>query len=377
MVNKKSDENQPDTSFIFYFFLSFAGCTVAQDNCGLLAPSSQCKMYQIHNQQEVLENFFGPISKSCICCHTNTSISVVNLQLPFPRDNSKHTSDINSAKNPVYSQETQCSFNIALLPPQKPDKTPLFCRECGQQFIKEANLKRHIERLSLELDEPFYKCKYCNHVFKSKEARKHHHTVHKTYMTDNFTIVKCSVCGYKFSSKEKLYHHLRRFTEHSDERIFKCFFCSHAFTKDSIRNRHEGQIHTGLYMLPCCCCGKLFANRYKLKMHCLKQQIQRPPRCQDCGWVFAAQEYLHDHLRQVKRDLPFECIVCHHRYLTQLALKRHLKFHTRKMEHECPSCLGRFPSENLLRKHLRTALHQTTVELHKSNRDFKEGSLLA
>ncbi|KAG0723643.1 Zinc finger protein 345 [Chionoecetes opilio] len=235
-------------------------------------------------------------------------------------------------------------------------------QKCGQQFTKQSNLKKHIERLSQQLEEPLFKCKYCNHVFKTKEARKRHHPVHKVCPANTFTRVTCSVCGFHFSSKEKLQHHLHRFTENPDERIFKCFFCSHAFATDFSRNRHEGQMHTEPHKLPCCCCGKLFSNRYKLKLHRVKKQIQRPPRCLDCGWVFAAQEYLEDHKRQVQRVLPLECLICHHRYRSHLALLRHLKFHTRKMEYECPSCLGRFSSQNLLTKHLRTAPQRANIE---------------
>lgn len=321
------------------------------------------------NQPELLENHSG--HKPYSYCHTTTysgqnEKTSVEPQPPSTCDDTACSCYTNPSQTPAYSQEAECSFNIIVVTPQKQGKSPLCCKECGQHFTKESNLKKHIERLSQQLEEPYYKCKYCSHVFKSKEARKRHQPVHKMCMTNSFIRIRCSVCGFSFSSKEKLQHHLHRFTENSDERIFKCFFCSHAFTTDFSRNRHEGQMHTGSHKLPCCCCGKLFGNRYKLKLHRLKQQIQPPPRCQDCGWVFAAQEYLDDHIRQVSRNLPLECLVCNHRYHSQLALMRHLKYHTRKMEHECPSCLGRFPSENLLTKHLRTAPQRASVELHLS-----------
>lgn len=330
-------------------------------------------------QQKSHKNPSGQSFKPCNCCQSNGSYrqiekNSVNPLSSLSWDDTEPISYTNIQQNSAHCQEIGCSFKVIVLPPQKPDKNHMCCKECGQHFTKESNLRKHVERLSQQLDEPYYKCKYCNHVFKSKEARKRHHPVHKMCMMDNFARVRCSVCGFTFSSKEKLHHHLHRFNENSEERIFKCFFCSHAFTTDFSRNRHEGQMHTGPHKLPCCCCGKSFANRYKLKLHRLKQQIQRPPRCLDCGWVFAAQEYLDDHIRQVNRNLPLECLVCHHKYQSQLALLRHLKFHTRKMEHECPSCLGRFPSENLLTKHLRTAPRRANVELHQSDSDFLQCS---
>lgn len=375
---------------------------LAEDNCSLLASWSPDQEDSFHPyekcpddvnshtsslplqtntslQQESHKNNSEQSTNSCNCYHSDTyskqiKKNSVNSLSPSSWE-AEPASYTSQEQNSVHCQETGCSFKVIVLPPQTQNKNPLCCKECGQHFTKESNLRKHVERLSQQLDEPYYKCKYCSHVFKSKEARKRHHPVHKICMTDNFARVRCSVCGFNFSSKEKLQHHLHRFSENSDERIFKCFFCSHAFTTDFSRNRHEGQMHTGPHKLPCCCCGKLFANRYKLKLHRLKQQIQRPPRCHDCGWVFAAQEYLDDHIRQVKRNLPFECLVCHHRYQSQLALLRHLKFHTRKMEHECPACLGRFPSENLLIKHLRTAPRRANVELYQSDSGFHHCSL--
>lgn len=313
------------------------------------------------------EDNYSQIYKPCDCLQSQTHLgkmhNIVTSSQSCSWDEVEQDTYMSVLQDTSYNlDDAPCSFKVIVVPPKKRDRNTYICKECGQHFTKESNLKKHVERLSQQLAEPHFKCKYCNHIFKSKEARKRHHPVHKVCPTIGFTKVRCSVCGFMFSSREKLQHHLHRFTENPDERIFKCFFCSHAFTTDFSRNRHEGQMHTEAHRLPCCCCGKLFNNRYKLKLHRIKQQIQRPPRCQDCGWVFAAQEYLEDHMRQVQRDLPLECLICHHRYRSQLALLRHLKFHTRKMEYECPSCLGRFSSQNLLTKHLRTAPQRANIE---------------
>ena len=374
------------------FFHFFAEWTLAMENNSQLSPDQSpeygCNIHhsqQCQSQEDLLINSvsfptnkishedlhkknFSQIYKSCNCCQSQNYVNQTHNNVVRPQfcswNEMEQDTHINTLQGTTYNKdEIPCSFKIIVIPPQKHDKnTTYICKECGQHFTKESNLKKHIERLSQQLAEPYFKCKYCSHVFKTKEARKRHHPVHKMCPTNSFTRVRCSVCGFKFSNKEKLQHHLHRFTENSDERIFKCFFCSHAFTTDFSRNRHEGQMHTEEHKLPCCCCGKFFGNRYKLKLHRIKQQIQRPPTCQDCGWVFAAQEYLEDHIRQVQRNLPLECLICHHRYQSHLALLRHLKFHTRKLEYECPSCLSRFSSQNLLTKHLRMAPRRANVE---------------
>ena len=364
---------------VYHFF---AGCILAEENTNLqesfeerykIQHSQPCvtdsvistasSITNITNHEGLLEDEYCQIYKPSDSSQSQTYLEKMHI-MASPQscswDEVQQNTCINSLQD--NQNEAPCSFKIIVMPPKKHVRSTYICKECGQHFTKESNLKKHIERLSQQLAEPYFKCKYCNHVFKSKEARKRHHPVHKVCPSIGFTKVRCSVCGFMFSSREKLQHHLHRFTENPDERIFKCFFCSHAFTTDFSRNRHEGQMHTEAHRLPCCCCGKLFNNRYKLKLHRIKQQIQRPPRCQDCGWVFAAQEYLEDHMRQVQRDLPLECLICHHRYRSQLALLRHLKFHTRKMEYECPSCLGRFSSQNLLTKHLRTAPQRANIE---------------
>ncbi|XP_063882998.1 zinc finger protein 391-like [Scylla paramamosain] len=223
-------------------------CTLAEENTNpnespkhryKIQPSKQCltdsvispasSTTNMTNHEGLLEDKYSQIYKPCDCSESQTYLGKMHNIVASPQscswDEMEQDTYISTLQDTSYNQdEAPCSFKIIVMPPKKHDRSTYICKECGQHFTKESNLKKHTERLSQQLAEPYFKCKYCSHVFKSKEARKRHHPVHKVCPTIGFTKVRCSVCGFMFSSREKLQHHLHRFTENPDERIFKCFF---------------------------------------------------------------------------------------------------------------------------------------------------------
>ncbi|KAK8718492.1 hypothetical protein OTU49_014707, partial [Cherax quadricarinatus] len=226
------------------------------------------------------------------------------------------------------------------------------CDECGQIFVQEINFKKHVLRFTNQETENGFKCFYCRHVFPSACGRKHHHIMHRQQHRNTPVLENtCSVCSVKFKTSKGLEEHQRQFMTNTERRIFKCFFCSHAFVSEISRISHE-KLHGKQRRLPCCCCGSHFPSRYSLRVHGIKKNIQMPPRCLDCGIIFTKKSYLDDHVVSVRRNLPFICSVCNHKFQTKLALTRHGKLHSRKREFECPSCMARFVSETRLVDHI-------------------------
>ncbi|XP_071534812.1 uncharacterized protein [Panulirus ornatus] len=172
---------------------------------------------------------------------------------------------------------------------------------------------------------------------------------------------ECHECGFRYKSKTALQKHLAQFSKNADERIFKCYFCSHSYASRKYRNKHE-RIHGKSRSLPCCCCDRTFSNRDTIQRHRMSKNIKMPPECVGCGWVFASKGYLDDHLLKVQRDLPFQCFICSHNYPSELALVKHVRFHGRKKEFECASCTARFVNGYFLKRHIVRSRRRTSLE---------------
>lgn len=133
------------------------------------------------------------------------------------------------------------------------------CNVCGREFAKATNYQRHMERFNEPLDGETFKCKFCSHVFNTKNARKSHQAYHRKVKSQTENPI-CPECGQTFSSRSKLSRHLQQFTQNTESRMYKCFFCDHEFEKEEVRNRHES-LHGSNRRLPCCCCGGVFVTR--------------------------------------------------------------------------------------------------------------------
>ncbi|XP_029305466.1 zinc finger protein 3 homolog isoform X2 [Cottoperca gobio] len=125
------------------------------------------------------------------------------------------------------------------------------CRFCGEQFHRDADLIRHVDKIHMSL---------------------------KAF--------KCSECDKEFISRVHLNSHLRI---HTGEKPHRCSYCTKSFAQISNLNVHL-RMHTGEKPYFCKMCCKMVANTHHLKTCGMKSFC-----CLVCGQKFSTASKLWDH----------------------------------------------------------------------------------
>ncbi|KAJ8905604.1 hypothetical protein NDN08_002110 [Rhodosorus marinus] len=104
------------------------------------------------------------------------------------------------------------------------------CTECGHEFKRVYELKRHIDSVHLRVRN--YPCEICGKRFsQSGHVRVHIQTVHEK-AAFNF----CDICGRGFGTKPKLVRHRR--SVHEKSRHHQCRVCNSKYFQSSDLKRH-------------------------------------------------------------------------------------------------------------------------------------------
>ncbi|VDK86745.1 unnamed protein product [Litomosoides sigmodontis] len=131
----------------------------------------------------------------------------------------------------------------------------LKCSECGKQFQKTFNLKRHKETHS---NIKAYKCNKCGEKFGRLFTLKRHEKLHS-----GEKLYKCQLCHKEFKRAEHLNIHMRM---HNGERNFKCDICNVAFVRSDPLAAHR-RLHSNVKPFHCCQCGSNFSRKTHLVNH--------------------------------------------------------------------------------------------------------------
>lgn len=207
----------------------------------------------------------------------------------------------------------------------KPERTPTkkreyICEICERRFTSLARIKQHI---------------HAGHI-KDKKTKSKRST----------TPTICSICG---KSIRDIKTHLRIF--HSDERPFKCDYCSATFKQKVHRDTHIRQ-HTGEKPFMCHACGRSYHAQSVLKSHMNRYHYHlKPHKCDQCGNSYRQLYELRDHinLHHLNQKL-YPCQVCDRRFGTRKHLHQHMLSHGEK-RFQCKFCEQKFATTSGRRGH--------------------------
>ena len=136
------------------------------------------------------------------------------------------------------------------------------CEYCNKDFV--GNLQSHVDRVHKNIRN--FECKECgNRFFKDAELKTHIDVVHKKLKP-----FKCELCPYRAINNGKLnYHHK---LVHENVRPYPCEECGMGFKTNYSLKRHVMVVHTGLKPYECDMCPFKTAkqdslNNHKLKVH--------------------------------------------------------------------------------------------------------------
>lgn len=206
------------------------------------------------------------------------------------------------------------------------------CPDCEQSFDALAQLEKHLEENSSELD---LECAKCGIAFSNKADYKKHMD------TNTCWIYFCEICG-KLYRYDVLENHMKG---HTGEEL-TCGICDKeflllgdlqrhkschmidTFSESELRKFKKGNVYK------CDICGRKIA---QLKSFILHVRNHANHQCTHCNLAFSSKQALKDHVSGKHR---FSCFACDLKFWSQEQLEQHKKSKT----HAYRSKLKKFSS---------------------------------
>ncbi len=256
-----------------------------------------------------------------------------------------------------------------------PDTT---CKYCGQTFVCNFNLRRHV--MKHEGEKPF-SCEICGMNF----CRKYELTVHSR-KEHGQKVYKCTICMELFCLLREARRHVIRHrpdirdlgitirnyedsVNPADEWIrFRCSEC-----EDWLQDEEAVAAHLKTHdtvkepILKCRVCHRLFSKPENLERHMLRHGVQGKQKCLKCGELFSDGILLDSHLSKVHSIKQYKCYRCDKDFGLYSSARVHVSKHTRKdqsentlktppglmVQRKCLDCDDWFPDRATLLQHRR------------------------
>ena len=209
------------------------------------------------------------------------------------------------------------------------------CHICQRMFVRETNLKLHLE---------LHEKKTIPASGKKKQTPRPE------------VDCPCEICGKVFKQKSKLTRHMKHV--HSSNPIV-CQICNRSFRSESNAQRHMKQ-HYGPF--PCTYCSEIFTDKDVLNEHVRESHQIKVHTCHLCGKELFSFGKLLSHLKiihpedkdaiiKVKKEL--KCDICSKKFSSSKSVRAHRLTHTGEKKYQCPHCPWKFYQSYKLKKHIR------------------------
>ena len=278
----------------------------------------------------------------------------------------------------IFFNRTHLSDHIRTHKGIKPHK----CKECGDSFGKNYNLKRHIliKHSKMVVDkenddkktekDTRHKCDCCNKTFKMKQSLKRHQEFSKE---KHF---KCTHCSFSFGRKSDMTKHIKQMHSATIAQNNKQNKESSSQGETGVELRQDGGsstgpnltiletedesstvVRTGKESFPCKHCCEVFSRKVDLRDHRRKSHLaQRRYHCEKCYQSFKRKCHLDEH--KELHDKPVQCKLCGKLIQIKRKLRGHMKTYHRKNKsdrstHNCEKCGELFKKKDDLDKHIK------------------------
>jgi KRAB domain-containing zinc finger protein len=148
------------------------------------------------------------------------------------------------------------------------------CDKCNALFLTTYALTNHIKGHNGELS-----CKSCAKCFKSTQGLDEHEPRCGKSVTRKFV---CNYCGMDFSREVHMQNHIN--SKHTKYTPFICSICGKSYPSKLSCRRHS-QVCSGVEIIRCETCDKIFKTRSALKEHNISHHSTDVRRC-SCGKTY-------------------------------------------------------------------------------------------
>ena len=207
------------------------------------------------------------------------------------------------------------------------------CNICSTTFSSKYILESHVKtRHEVKTESDTLKCDICPKTFSTKYRAKYHMRTHDAGSEEK---VICNICSKTLSNLYNLkYHMLTHDPNYKIDRAL-CSECSRTFSskiglKKHIMSEHEDQKYT-----PCSICGLAFTI-FSISKHvrlCKLPENERKKireknkvECNACGKILADKVKLKRHIRFIhNQEKLFQCNFCDHKDFRTDNIKVHIQ----------------------------------------------------
>uniref|UniRef100_A0A673L4L7 Zinc finger protein 648-like n=1 Tax=Sinocyclocheilus rhinocerous TaxID=307959 RepID=A0A673L4L7_9TELE len=162
----------------------------------------------------------------------------------------------------------------------------------------------------------------------------------------------------------------------TENRPYKCLYCSWAFKKSSNLLSHI-DTHQGLKPHVCDLCGKAYSHQGTLQQHKRLHTGERPYQCPFCEKSYIWSSDFRKHIRTHTGEKPYICEECGKDFVRSSDLRKHERnMHTNNKPFLCEQCGKTFNKPLSLLRHERTHLEGTIFVCGQCSKSFPQDSLL-
>nr|CAD7610345.1 unnamed protein product [Timema genevievae] len=246
------------------------------------------------------------------------------------------------------------------------------CETCGKSFKIKTAMMEHLRVHLNDEDKEKFECDTCHTLYSSKNILKRHMILHDKAKEKKYA---CETCGKTFFKLPNLRLHIK---VHSEDRPFKCSYCSMAFkwkknldTHTSIHglatdnhSKDDERIRKATPRVQCEVCGKYLASKWNLSVHMKRHNgnFTGSHMCHICGKTLCDSQAMSRHLKVHMGIKPFECKICNKHFGTKMSRDDHERTHTGEKPFCCDLCGKCFGSKPHL--HVHRAIHSDERPYH-------------
>lgn len=139
---------------------------------------------------------------------------------------------------------------------------------------------------------------------------------------------------------------------HTNQRPYKCNYCSKAFNQYSTWKNHE-RTHTGEKPYKCYICAANFATSSSLSKHVQYGHYNiRDYECDLCKKKFISKAKVEEHIKVHTGEKPFKCHVCNRAFNKKNNLRNHMYVHSANKKYKCEICGEGFMRKSTIENHI-------------------------
>lgn len=252
------------------------------------------------------------------------------------------------------------------------DSKKFRCDICGNGFVVEKSLKRHVMEVHEKLGRK--ECEFCGRIFSDSSGYKRHMAKHSEdgmipcqtcgKLVNKYLLASharthepkeyvCDLCNKHFGTKRCverhiMYVHAKEPKRHHKSSPSTCSICGKSYSDPANFRRHL-ETHSDSAKIPCPTCNQLFT-RSQLYTH---QRIHGPKNffCERCGKSFVTNSALQKHIQDVHQRLGQSvCSICNKVLANKISFRKHMAGHSDEGKVQCTVC-GKLVTKHLLAQH--------------------------